>query len=244
MEEPMQQPEAQPGMQPEQAAPGQITADQLKNMTPEQIRELQKQNCIFCHIINGKVQSRKIYEDDNVFAILDINPASPGHILLLPKEHHSIMPQIKENEIGYMFMLAKALSNACLRALKCHGTNIFVANGVAAGQKAPHFMIHIIPRKDGDGITSFNLKKSEISEQELDEMQKKLKKAADDILGIEKKEPIDLDTSKEEKEDEHKDEESKEEDKGEDKKGEEEAKESSDSDIGLDDIARVLGGGK
>ena len=130
----------------------QITAEQLRSMTPEQIKELQVQNCIFCHIVNGRVQSRKIYEDDIVYATLDINPANPGHILLLPKEHYSIMPQIPPNVISHIFMVAKALSNAALRSLRCQGTNIFVANGVAAGQKAPHFMIHIIPRKQGDGL--------------------------------------------------------------------------------------------
>lgn len=154
----------------------QITAEQLKSMTPEQIRELQIQNCIFCHMVNGRVQSRKIYEDEYVFATLDINPANPGHILLLPKEHYSIMPQIPSHIISHMFMVAKALSNATLRALRCQGTNIFVANGVAAGQKAPHFMIHIIPRKDADSLTSFNLKVKEISEKSGEIVAEKLRK--------------------------------------------------------------------
>jgi len=185
-------------MQQPQGQPAQITEEQLRNMTPEQIQELQKQNCIFCHIISGKVNSRKIYEDDKVCAILDINPGNPGHILLLPKEHYSIMPQIPEPDVGYIFMVAKALSNTCLRALKCHGTNIFVANGVAAGQKAPHFMIHIIPRKDGDGLTSFSIPEKKLSEIEFDALYEKLKKAVDELLGVKGKEVIDMDKPGEE----------------------------------------------
>lgn len=64
-------------------SPRALTEEDLRNMTPEQIKELQRKNCIFCHIIVGRVQSKKIYEDDKTVAILDINPANPGHILLM-----------------------------------------------------------------------------------------------------------------------------------------------------------------
>ena len=110
-----------------------LTPEDLKNMTPEQIAELQKQNCIFCHIISGKVASKKVYEDEKCIGILDINPANPGHVLLMPKEHYAIMPLMPEDIIGHLFMVAKGISHACLRAFKVQGTNIFVANGVAAG---------------------------------------------------------------------------------------------------------------
>jgi histidine triad (HIT) family protein len=141
----------------EHGAPQQLSEEQIRNMSPEQLKELQKKNCIFCHIISGKVQSRKIYEDEKTIAILDINPANPGHILLMPKEHYTIMPQMPDDEVGFIFMVAKGLSLAALRALKAEGTNIFVANGIAAGQKSPHFMIHIIPRKTNDGVASLGL---------------------------------------------------------------------------------------
>jgi len=108
--------------------------------------------CIFCHIIAGRVASRKVYEDDKVVAILDINPANPGHILLLPKEHVAIMPQMSDELVAHIGMVSKQLSHALLRALKVQGTNIFIASGVAAGQRAGHFMLHIIPRTEDDGV--------------------------------------------------------------------------------------------
>src|SRR3989344_2466237 len=99
----------------------QLTEEDIMNMSPEEIKELQRKNCIFCHIIAGRVQSKKIFEDDQTIAILDINPANPGHILLMPKEHYTIMPHMPENEIAHIFMVSKALSNAMLRALEVQG---------------------------------------------------------------------------------------------------------------------------
>lgn len=147
--------------------------EKIKNMNPEELKEFQKKQCVFCHIIEGQVQSRKVYEDDKSIAILDINPCNPGHILLLPKEHYSIMPQLSEEEIAHLFMIAKTISNAVLRSLGVQGTNIIVQNGVAAGQKAQHFMIHIIPRKEGDDI-NFVLPQKKIPENELEKIRKKL----------------------------------------------------------------------
>jgi len=147
--------------------------EKIKNMSPEELREFQKKQCIFCHIVEGKVQSKKIFEDDKALAVLDINPANPGHILLMPKEHYSIMPQIPENVLQHLFMLSKSLSNAALRGLSVQGVNILIANGVAAGQKANHFMIHIIPRKEDDGI-NFELPQKQIDEKTLTSIRDKL----------------------------------------------------------------------
>jgi len=130
-------------------------------------------NCIFCHIANGKVQAKKVYEDSLITAVLDINPANPGHCLLIPKTHYSLMMQIPENEIGQMFVIAKKVSNAILKALGCEGTNIYVANGAVAGQKAPHFMIHVIPRMENDGL-NLSIPNKQISETELSEFHNKI----------------------------------------------------------------------
>jgi histidine triad (HIT) family protein len=149
--------------------------EKIKNMSPEELREFQKKQCIFCHIVSGRVQAKKIYEDDKTVAVLDINPANPGHILLLPKEHYAIMPQLPEDELGHIFMVAKYLSNSALKALEASGTNIIVANGPAAGQKAQHFMVHIIPRKENDNI-SFSIPQQKIPEKDLEIIGDKLSK--------------------------------------------------------------------
>ncbi len=126
--------------------------EKLKQMSPEELKEFQKKQCLFCQIISGKVPSQKIYEDNKVLVILDINPAAKGHLLILPKEHYSIQPQIPDKEQGHLFGVAKKMSHLLLKGLKVSGTSLFVANGLVAGQKAQHFILHLLPRKDGDGV--------------------------------------------------------------------------------------------
>jgi len=156
--------------------------EKLKDMSPEELKEFQKQQCIFCHVVSGKVASKKIYEDESCLAILDINPANPGHILLLPKEHYSIMPQLNDEDIAHIFTVAKHLSNVLLKALKVEGTNIFVANGVAAGQRAQHMMIHIIPRKENDGL-DIAIPQHDISESDINTVKDMLIKAIAEKIG-------------------------------------------------------------
>ncbi len=126
--------------------------EKIKKMSPEELMEFQKQQCIFCQIVSGKIASKRIYDDENCLAILDINPASRGHLLLLPKEHYAIMPQIPEQLIEHMFVVARKLSQLLLKALRVEGTYLFVANGLVAGQKSQHFMIHLIPSKEESNI--------------------------------------------------------------------------------------------
>jgi len=142
-------------------------------MSPEEILELQKQNCIFCKIIAGEIPSVEIYSDDKVLVILDINPANEGHCIILPKQHYQILPQIPKDLVSYMFKIAKLTSRLLLRAMHVHGTTVFVANGALAGQKAPHFMVHVMPRKPGDML--MQIPKNPIDEERLKEIQEKLK---------------------------------------------------------------------
>lgn len=122
------------------------------SMSPSELEELQKKNCVFCHIASGKVPAKKIYEDSECVAVLDINPANQGHMLLMPKEHYTVMFQLPEALLSHIYIIAKGLSQAGLKAFQSRGTTIFAANGVTAGQRAPHFMLHIIPRTAGDGV--------------------------------------------------------------------------------------------
>ncbi|MDO8656127.1 MAG: HIT domain-containing protein, partial [Nanoarchaeota archaeon] len=167
--------------------------EKIKNMSPEQLLQLQKQQCIFCQIIAGKIPSKKVYEDQFCLAVLDINPAAKGHVLILPKEHYAIMPQVPDEPLAYLFAAAKKISQVLLRALKMSGTNIFIANGLAAGQKSQHFMIHLIPRKEGDKLLD--------TEEKLvdDEARKKVKMAIENklnqVLGI-KREVVDMEANK------------------------------------------------
>src|SRR3989339_154985 len=168
--------------------------EKIKNMSPEELREFQKQQCIFCQIIAGKVPAKKVYEDEKCIGVLDINPAAKGHVLIMPKEHYAIMPQIPDKEIGHLFLVSKYLSQAMLKVMKVPGTMVYVANGLAAGQKAQHFMVHLIPRKEGDGVIDSTEKLLDLP------IQRKVHLAVEhrlnQLLGI-KKEVVVIDDGKE-----------------------------------------------
>ncbi|MBT3408355.1 HIT family protein [archaeon] len=156
-----------------------------ENNTTQDVAAMQKENCIFCKIIDGEIPSKKIFEDELCLATLDINPASEGHIILLPKEHYHIMPLVPDETISHLFNIAQKLSLTLLRGLSMQGTTTFIANGAAAGQKAPHFMIHIIPRLENDGL--FKIPKNHISKEDLLISQKKIKGRINLLFGLKEK---------------------------------------------------------
>ena len=119
--------------------------------------EEQKANCIFCKIIKGEVPGKTVYEDDKIIAILDINPAVKGHVLVLPKEHYPILPLIPFDEMQALFKKTHELAGALKEAMMCSSVTVFIANGAAAGQQSPHFIYHLIPREENDSLSQFTL---------------------------------------------------------------------------------------
>lgn len=128
---------------------------------------------MFCNIANGKIPAKKVYEDDKVAAVLDINPGTEGHILVLPKKHVEILLQMDDDLASHVGMVCKQLSQALLQAFKCEGTSIFVANGPAAGQRAPHGMVHVMPRTKDDEIV-LDLPIVKLDEKVLNELHGRL----------------------------------------------------------------------
>ncbi|MBI2129243.1 HIT domain-containing protein [Candidatus Woesearchaeota archaeon] len=145
-------------------------------------------NCPFCAIIEGKAASKKIYEDEKIIAILDLNPANVGHVLVMPKEHYPIIEQVPDPLVDALFKIANRISMTVFETLKAEGTNIIVTNGIAAGQKAAHFMVHIIPRAQNDNI-NFNWKPKQLSEEEMSTVELKLKEQAKKIGEFEREKP-------------------------------------------------------
>ncbi|MBI5392823.1 HIT domain-containing protein [Candidatus Woesearchaeota archaeon] len=145
--------------------------------TPEQQQalEAQKANCPFCKIIKGEIPSKKIYEDDKIIAVLDINPAFKGHTLVMPKEHYPILPLLPQETFQHLAVKIKEISKAVKEGVLVFGDMIFVANGVVAGQQSQHFLLHIIPREKNDDIDVFELKKGEIDAVKEEELYKVLK---------------------------------------------------------------------
>lgn len=93
-----------------------------------------------------------IYEDDVFIAYLSPTPNVVGHTILQPKEKFPIFEAVPNQIVGKMFFLANQLSAILFETLGIEGTNILIQNGTAAGQKDPHVQVHIIPRKQEDGV--------------------------------------------------------------------------------------------
>ena len=103
-------------------------------------------DCIFCKIIAGEIPSRKIYEDDLVYAFMDISPINFGHTRVIPKEHHASSATIPEATAGRMFRVGARIGVALKRALDADAFNLHLADGQAAGQVVMHAHLHVVPR--------------------------------------------------------------------------------------------------
>lgn len=148
----------------------------LKTLSKEQMEFLQQKQggCVFCGIAEGKVDAKKIYEDDSVVVILDINPASKGHAIVIPKKHYTVTGQMTDDEVAHLFNVANKLAGMLFHELKSTGTNFIVNNGAGAGQRIPHVAVYVIPRYEDDGL-NFAWEPKEADEKELDEIYKKFK---------------------------------------------------------------------
>lgn len=110
------------------------------------------EDCIFCKIIKKQIPSEIIYEDDKIFAFLDISPANPGHTLIVPKEHYPTIMETPEDVLKSLIVAVKKIAKAVKEGVGADGLNIGINTEKAAGQIIFHTHIHIIPRFEGDGL--------------------------------------------------------------------------------------------
>ena len=100
-------------------------------------------DCLFCKIVNGEIPSYKIYEDELVYAFLDINPDSNGHTLLIPKKHYLDMSDIPLDTLTHIFKVAKELKIMLESKLNADGLTFIQNNGDV--QEVKHFHLHLKP---------------------------------------------------------------------------------------------------
>ncbi len=131
-------------------------------------------DCIFCKIISGEIPSRTVYEDESYKAIMDVSPASRGHVIILPKNHAANIYEIPDDEAAGIMIVAKKIALAMKESLACDGINILQNNGETAGQTVFHFHVHVIPRYDGDTV---NIKWKQLENVDIDAACEEIKKA-------------------------------------------------------------------
>ena len=153
--------------------------------------------CKICELLE-KRKFKKIYEDDKIAAVLSPEPVSQGHIWVIPKKHYPIIEQVPDYEISHIFAIANKISISLFEALQLQGTNIFVENGVAAGQKYSHLIVNIIPRMPDDGI-NLDWQPKQLTEEEMSTVELNIKDQISTVgyFEEEKKEPVKLDKEKE-----------------------------------------------
>jgi histidine triad (HIT) family protein len=109
-------------------------------------------DCIFCRIIAGDLPSVRIHDDDQAVVIMDINPATRGHALVIPRAHARDILDIAPEALAHCAQLAASIGGLAMRNLGAAGITIMQSNGAAAWQTVFHYHVHVIPRYDGDPL--------------------------------------------------------------------------------------------
>jgi len=110
------------------------------------------QPTIFDRIIRGEIPSHKVYEDDQVFAFLDINPIAKGHTLVVPKESKAFLHELSEESAAAIGRVLPRLCRAVMKATGATAYNVLQNNGSAAHQAVFHVHFHIIPKLSKEGL--------------------------------------------------------------------------------------------
>jgi histidine triad (HIT) family protein len=115
---------------------------------------MRHEDCIFCKIINGELPSAKVYEDEHVYAFLDLSQVTKGHTLVIPKTHTKNIYETAPEVAKELFARIPKIANAIKATYQPIGMNLLNNNEAPAEQSVFHLHIHIIPRYgDGDGYT-------------------------------------------------------------------------------------------
>jgi histidine triad (HIT) family protein len=109
--------------------------------------------CVFCSIVEAEVPASLVLEDSIAVAFLDTRPLFPGHVLLVPREHHETLADLPTDLVGPLFERAQRMAAAVQSAMGPAGT--FVAKNNTISQSVPHLHVHVVPRDKRDGLRGF-----------------------------------------------------------------------------------------
>ncbi len=131
-------------------------------------------DCIFCKIANNEIPSIRIFEDELVFAMMDIFPESKGHLLIIPKVHGDNLFEIEDATLAHIITVSKKIASATKKALSADGIRIAQFNGSSAGQTVFHYHMHIIPTYEG--VTRKRHSGEQANMEELTQLAEQIKK--------------------------------------------------------------------
>lgn len=113
---------------------------------------MEANDCLFCGIVAGDVPSQIVDSDDHTVAFMDINPATPGHALVVPREHAADLMDVSEGDLEHTMVAARRLARRMDETLDPDGFNILNACRPAAWQTVFHYHLHVIPRYENDPL--------------------------------------------------------------------------------------------
>ncbi len=128
------------------------------------------EDCIFCKIADGEMESETLYESENVISFLDANPKAPGHSLVIPKKHVEKMTDLSEELVEEVFVGVKRVEEKLEDALEPDAFTIGINDGKAAGQEIPHLHVNILPRFEDDGGRPIHSVVNNPPEKEISEL--------------------------------------------------------------------------
>jgi histidine triad (HIT) family protein len=109
-------------------------------------------DCLFCKIVAGELPAQVVAEDERTVAFMDINPATRGHLLVVPREHSRDLLEVASEDLSATALAAQRLAVRVSQRLGADGVNLLNSCGQAAWQTVFHFHIHVIPRYRGDPL--------------------------------------------------------------------------------------------
>ncbi len=109
--------------------------------------------CTFCRIVAGDAPAHVVLDDEVALAFLDIRPLFAGHVLLVPRDHVEVLPDLPADRVGPLFERAQRIAAAVVEVLGAQGS--FVAMNNTVSQSVPHLHVHVVPRTKGDGLRGF-----------------------------------------------------------------------------------------
>ena len=109
-------------------------------------------DCLFCGIVAGEIPAQRLDSDEHTVAFMDINPATRGHALVVPRTHSTDLLDIGDEDLERTMVAARRLAKAMETALEPDGFNVLNSCRPAAWQTVFHFHVHVIPRYDDDPL--------------------------------------------------------------------------------------------
>lgn len=131
-------------------------------------------SCTFCKIVSGELYSVKVFETKNTLAFMEISPANPGHVLVIPKEHYETIYDIDGDSLKDLMTISKDISKAIKKTFGPRGLDLVQKNGSAGGQKVEHFHMQLVPRDYGDNV-KIDLNGESATEEELEDYAHRLR---------------------------------------------------------------------